>query len=73
MEADRLLSIIQGRLKRVIDGDEQDARVLSARKQAVAGALRESHTIGEAMAAYHVRPERMRAPVQAGGELDEAS
>lgn len=51
-EADRLLSESRIRLKSVMDNDEVDARVLSGRKQAVAGVLRKTHSMGEAISAY---------------------
>ncbi len=51
-EAERLVSDIADRLRRVIESDEEDARMLCARKQAVAQALRSTHTAGEALAAY---------------------
>ena len=53
-EADRLLTEIHKRLKRVIENDEQDARLLAARKQATADTLRATHTIGQAVSAYRV-------------------
>lgn len=56
VEADRLVSDIAGRLRRVLESDEEDARLLRARKQSVAGELRSTHASGEALAAY-------RAPV----------
>ncbi|MCH7807682.1 MAG: hypothetical protein IIB60_00535 [Planctomycetes bacterium] len=62
-EAETLLGEIRQRLGRIIEGDEQDSKLLSARKQAAAAALRESHTTSEALAAY-------RAPVGGTERLD---
>jgi len=53
-EADCLLSEIHKRLKRVIENDEQDARLLAARKQATADALRVTHATGQAISAYRM-------------------
>lgn len=53
-EAEQLLREAGERLHRVIASDEQDARVLSARKQSVAMALRKTHATGEAIQAYRV-------------------
>ncbi len=52
IEADRLLDEASRRLKNVMKGDEQDVRVLSGRKQAIAGALRTTHSTSQAVAAY---------------------
>ena len=52
LEAEHLLDDIRVHLRRVIDGDEQDARLLSARKEATAGALRKSHSNQSALNAY---------------------
>ena len=68
-EADRLLAETSECLGRVIESDEQDARLLSARKRFVAEGLRATHATGQALSAY-------RAPVQPGPRterLDEAS
>ncbi len=51
-EADRLLGESGQRLRRVIECDEHDARVLSGRKEAAARALRTTHATGRAVAAY---------------------
>lgn len=51
-EAESLLGEITNRLQRVIDRDEEDARLLSARKQGAAEALRASHSMSQAIAAY---------------------
>jgi len=53
-EADRLLGESGQRLRRVIQCDEEDARVLSGRKEAAARALRATHATGRAVAAYGV-------------------
>ena len=64
-EADRLLQSIKTRLRVVIERDEEDARLLSARKQAAGQALRSSHSTGQALNAYRTqtytadRPERL--------------
>lgn len=63
VEAENLLDDIRMYLRRVIEGDEQDARLLSARKQATAGALRQSHVAQQAVSAYQV-------PKQASGSLN---
>ena len=52
VEADRQLHEVGERLQRIIESDEQDSRVLSGRKQAVAAALRSTHVKGSAMTAY---------------------
>ena len=51
-EADRMLAEIHGHIQRVIDTDEQDARLLAARKQAVADELRATHSASQAVSAY---------------------
>ena len=61
-QADQLVSAITDRLRRVMDSDEEDARLLCARKQAAAEALRSTHAAAEAMAAYRTpraRPARL--------------
>lgn len=68
-EADRLIADVEIRLRRMIQRDEEDVRVLSARKQAVSQTLRAAHTTGQALTAY-------RAPVMAvpgSNILDESS
>jgi hypothetical protein len=62
-EADRLLGETEERLKRMIESDEHDARVLSVRKQAVARTLRATHASGQAVSAY-------RSPTNHSGRLD---
>ncbi len=62
-EAERLLGETEGRLKRMIEGDEHDARVLSVRKQAVARTLRATHASSQAVSAY-------RTPTNRSGRLD---
>ena len=57
-EADRLLTAVKERLRRVIARDEEDARLLSARKEAVANALRATHTRSEALSAYRPPADR---------------
>jgi hypothetical protein len=51
-EADRMLAEIHEHIQRVIDIDEQDARLLAARKQAVADELRATHSASQAVSAY---------------------
>jgi len=55
-EAEGLLSDIKDHLSRVMESDEQDARILSARKESVATALRASHATGQAISAYRSSP-----------------
>ncbi len=62
-EADRLLSQTGQRLRRLIQDDEQNAMVLSGRKQAVAEALRTTHSTSQAILAY-------RAPADRPGRLN---
>jgi len=62
-EAEQLLAETQERLKRMIEGDESDARLLSARKQSVARALRATHTTSQAVSAY-------RSPAGSASRLD---
>ena len=62
-EADQLVAEVEDRLRRVIDGDERDARLLAARKQSVAQSLRSTHATSEAIGAY-------RAPVDRAARLD---
>ncbi len=64
VEADRLVSDIAGQLRRVMESDEEDARLLRARKQSVARELRSTHASGEALAAY-------RAPVDREAFIDQ--
>lgn len=51
---DELLTGTERCLARVTARDSEDARLLSARKAAVAGALRATHTTSEAISAYRV-------------------
>jgi len=51
-EAERLLEECRDRLLRIIQSDDEDARILSGRKQAVAGASKSTHAIGQAIRAY---------------------
>ncbi len=68
VEADRSLETIKTRLRCVIERDEEDARLLSVRKQAAGDALRATHTTGQALSAY-----RVPAPLSSrSGQLDEA-
>ena len=69
VEADGLLTQVRDRMRRLIENDERDARTLSARKETVATALRQTQTIGSAVSAY--RPHN--APKTNISRLDEAS
>lgn len=68
VEADALLSTIRGRLKRVMERDAEDARVLSGRKQTIGGALRATQATGQALSAY-----RASGSARSVERLDEAS
>jgi hypothetical protein len=57
-EADRLLLTIKRSLRQVIESDEEDARLLNARKQAIAGKLRATHATGVALTAYRASGAR---------------
>jgi len=57
-EAERLLEETEAHLKRMIEGDEHDARVLSVRKEAIARTLRATHTTSQAVSAYQSPSER---------------
>lgn len=52
VEAEGLLADIKSRLRELIDRDEEDVRMLSARKQAVTSAMRSTHSTGQALCAY---------------------
>lgn len=52
LEAEGLLADIKSRLRELIDRDEEDVRMLSARKQAVTSAMRSTHSTGQALLAY---------------------
>lgn len=67
-EAERLLAAIRGHLREVILSDEQDAKLLSARKQATGAALRMAHSASQALSAYRA-PAREPARLN---HLDEA-
>lgn len=68
-EADGLVAQVRERMQHLIENDERDARVLSARKASIAALLRETQTVGKAVSAY-----RPHAGVGVGGvRLDEAS
>ncbi len=67
-EADALLTDIRVRLKRVMERDAEDARVLSGRKQSISGALNATRAAGQAMSAY-----RASGPPRSLDRLDEAS
>jgi len=56
-------------MRRLIENDERDARTLSARKETVATALRQTQAVGNAVSAYRPR-DRAAASIN---RLDEAS
>ena len=62
-EAERMVGEIGDCLQRIMESDEQDARVLLGRKETVAKTLRTTHTTGQAILAY-------RAPVDGTVRLD---
>ncbi len=68
-EADLLLDETRQRLRRLIEADEQDARVLSGRKQAVAQTLRATHSTSQAISAYHTPSGRLERV----GSVDEGA
>ncbi|HNQ22337.1 MAG TPA: hypothetical protein PKK06_04515 [Phycisphaerae bacterium] len=55
-EAECLLRVMGERLDRVLASDAEDARVLAARKAAVASGLRQSQTVNAALNAYQTAP-----------------
>ena len=57
-EAERLLGVADQRLRRVIESDELDARILATRKQGVAATLRAADATGAAMCAYRAAVDR---------------
>ena len=63
IEADKLLEDATNRLERIIESDEQDAKLLSVRREAAARTLRTAHSAGQAMRAY-------REPAKRTGRLD---
>lgn len=68
-EADELVAESSQRLRRVIEGDEVDARLLSVKKQTLAGEMRAVSGVGQAISVY-------RAPAQravAASRLDEST
>lgn len=68
-EVDELIGKTADCLKRIMERDEEDVRVLSARKEMVAVGLRATHVSGEALAAYGAPGMDRCRP----GSLDEAS
>jgi len=67
-EAEKLWDMTKKSLDRLMAGDEQDARLLSARKESVRRALRETHTSTHALNAY-----KNRSGLVESSRLDEAS
>jgi len=55
-EVEDLLARIGQRIRRLIEGDERDVRLLSARREGTARAMRGAHAAGEAILAYRVPP-----------------
>lgn len=68
MEAEKLWDVTKKCLDRLMVGDEQDARLLSARKESIRRALRETHTSTHALSAY-----KNRSGLVENLRLDEAS
>jgi len=68
-EADALVSDAAQRLRRVIESDETDARILSVRKHSVAADLHAAHRVGQAIGAYRPPGGATSGP----DRLDEAS
>ena len=68
-EVEGLIGKTANCLKRIMERDEEDVRVLSARKEMVAVGLRATHVSGEALAAYGAPGMDRSRP----GSLDEAS
>ncbi len=62
LEAERLVSDAARCLQRVIESDEQDARLLSVKKQGVSDELGRFHAAGDALTAYAPRRE-WREPI----------
>jgi hypothetical protein len=62
-EADRLLAQTQCRVRRILEDDDHDARILAARRATVVSRLQATYSGGEAVAAYH-------APVGEPGRFD---
>ena len=67
--AQTLLDRTAGHLRRVIDRDEEDARLLSARKLLVQNMLQSTHATTQALSAYRV-PRRRTARLN---HVDEAT
>ena len=63
VEAERLIGEARDRLRRIMQMDEQDARVLAARKETAAKTLQAAHSTSQAAQAY-------RGPRAAAGRLD---
>jgi len=51
-EAESLLEEIRARMRKVMGRDEEDARLLLARKQAVGNSMKSAHSSAEAISAY---------------------
>jgi hypothetical protein len=68
-EADRLWNDSRARLRRLLDGDERDLRLLAARREAVNTAMRRLRSTGEAVAAYSAALR----PAPRAGRLDKAT
>lgn len=59
-EADRLVASTEELLKRLIAGDERDARILSARKRRVADLLSGLNSAGSVVGAYQRKTQTVR-------------
>lgn len=68
VEAEELIQEASASLRRVIESDEEDARLLAIRRQTVSDELRVTRTAGSAMSAYAVRTTSAGAP-----RLDEST
>lgn len=67
-EADHLWSVARQSIQRLMAGDEQDARLLAARKESIRKELRQTHSSSNALSAYKNRADRAKI-----SRLDEAS
>ena len=59
-EADRLVSEAGARLETVMEGDERDVQLLSAKKEDTARQMRSNHSRGAALSAYARATDRPR-------------
>jgi hypothetical protein len=68
-EADGLVAESSQRLRRVIEGDETDARLLSVKKRSVAGEMKALNGFGQAISVYRAPAQRPAAALR----LDEST